>query len=86
MKETIVDLVQRLTPDDYEYTVQVGGIRYDIYSFVAQNGKVGSVALSIQKGTAVVSVIRVGILTEEEMEREIERACYGNGLRPWRVH
>jgi hypothetical protein len=71
--ENIGDFVQRIKPEDFDFTIDVDGIKHDVYHF-EKEGKVGTIAFALKDDKAIIPMIKVGRMTEEEVEKEIRKA------------
>lgn len=76
MKDRIVDdlivkVIQRIKPEQFEFTVIADGIPFDIYWF-EHNFKVGQTALAKINDKAVVGMFKEGRMTAEECKKHLE--------------
>lgn len=74
---TIEEIAKRLVQENYEFTVEVKDVRYDVYWFEGENGKIGQIAFTMSDGKAIVPYIRVGRHPVEHVEKEIVEAIEG---------
>lgn len=64
--QMILKVAQGLKPENYEFTVAVGGLPYDVYWF-EERGIVGQLAYAKIAGKWEIAMFRAGRHTEQEV-------------------
>lgn len=64
------NMIPNLTPEDYQFTVDVQGRKYDVYRFV-KDGVVGQLAFTNGAKGFEIALLRKGTKTADEVQAEI---------------
>jgi hypothetical protein len=68
----MVDVTQYITPETFEFQVEVDGTAYDVFWF-EMNGKVGQFAFTVKDEVLHVAMLKAGRRTQKEVTDYIAR-------------
>jgi hypothetical protein len=68
----ILETAQSLKPEQFEFSVMVYGIPYDVYWF-EKHFKIGQLAFCKRDGKVEIAMFRPGRMTEDEVKIYLER-------------